>query len=890
MDKSASLSAAKQRLLAQRLKGIAAPAKKASQVPPRPPQEPAPLSFAQHQLWVIDQMTPGNPAYNIPVAYRLGGPLNVVLLEESFNQIVRRHEVWRTTFPEAQGDAVQEVHPEGRIRIDIVHLDQGSAEECEQNVKELVALAAVKPFDLSALPLLRVSLFALGPDDHVLLVNLHHIVGDGVSVSLMFDELDALYRAALAGVTARLPELTVQYADYAAWQKTELVKPGYAPQLAYWQRQLEGELPLLEFAAEKPQPTRQSFAGSSVPLSLPGPLVATLTTLAAQEGCTFFVTILTALQMILSRYSQAEEIVIGTPIANRSVPEVNRSIGNFVNVVALRCRQNGNPSFLELLRRHKEVALEALSNKDIPFEMLVKDLKSHHNPSHNPVFQVLLQVLPADRARIGDLAVTPFDFESRATQVDLALHLYEQADGSVRGWFQYCTDLFSAETIGGLAGSFLRLIEEIGKDPRRQVLEFPIPALPLPSPGQAVEVASPGSPTQALATPVYSPPQNSAQSQLVEIWEELLRYRPIGIRDDFFALGGHSLLVARMLATVHEKLGIRVPFGAFFREATIEHMALLMKDRQALQSADQPWVRLNEKGTKAPFFFLHGDFNGGGFFCRTLARHAGEDRPFYAIHPAGLNGDPIPTTIEDMAASKLEELRKIQPAGPYLLGGYCNGALVAYQMARQLEAAGERVPVVIMLFADGSNAHCRDLKRLVDIVSKLRREDAVSRQRRFLRWRERFHFLQGVRTHYAAAVTGLIKQPPAEQLWRIRNKMMRITRRFFDRKSAASTPGATSPSDHVQRADLNEAKGTAYYEAFFGYVPRRFGSRIVLLWPQDEKSGSPHGPTAGWTEVCADVELVLVPGEHDSCVERTPHLAIIGEQIGRILEQSETRA
>ncbi|MEP6670103.1 MAG: condensation domain-containing protein [Chthoniobacter sp.] len=882
MDKPAALSAEKQRLLAQRLKGIAAPAKRVNQVPPRSPQEPAPLSFAQHQLWVIDQMTPGNPAYNIPVAYRLMGPLNVALLEESFHQIVRRHEVWRTTFPESQGDAIQEVHPEGQIRINIIRLDQETLDEREQKTKDLVAQEAVKPFDLRALPLLRVSLFELGPDDHVLVVNAHHIVSDGVSVSLMFDELHALYRAALAGVPARLPELTVQYADFSAWQKTELAKPGYAPQLEYWRRQLEGELPLLEFAAEKPRPPRQSFAGSSVPLSLPGPLVATLTTLAAQEGCTFFVTILTALQMILSRYAQAEEIVIGTPIANRSVPEVNRSIGNFVNVVALRCRQNGTPSFLELLRRNKEVALDALSNKDIPFEMLVKDLRSHHNPSHNPVFQVLLQVLPADRARLGDLAITPFDFESRATQVDLALHLYEQADGSVRGWFQYCTDLFSAATIGELAGHFLQLLDEIGRDPKRQVVEFPIPALLPPSPSAAPESGPP-------VAPDYAPPQNSVQSQLAEIWEELLRHHPIGIHDDFFALGGHSLLVARMLATVQEKLGVRVPFGAFFRGSTIEHLSLLMKDRQALQAAESPWVLLNEKGTKAPFFFLHGDFNGGGFFCRTLAQQIGEDRPFYAMHPAGLNGDPIPTTIEDMAALKVQDLRKIQPEGPYILGGYCNGALVAYETARQLEAAGCEPPLVIMLFANGTNAHCRGVKRLVDVVSKLLSEDAVTKQRRFLRWRDKFHFLRGVKVHYARAVADLVTHPPAEQLRRVRNKLARIVRRIFGRKAAALPASEEGPTDHVQKTDQNEAKGRAYYEAFFGYVPQRFGGRVVLLWPQDEKSGSAQGPADGWTDVCNDVELVLVPGEHDSCVARTSHLNIIGEEIGRILAQTETR-
>ncbi len=477
MAEQVDLSAARQKLLAQRLKGAAKPQSEVRKLPKRAPGGRVPLSVAQHQIWVVDQMKPGNPGYNVPVAQWLRGDLDLPELEDSFNTIIQRHEVLRTTFHESEGEVIQQIHEECRIQIDLTSCDHLPDDQRERDVGERVAQEAIKPFDLTALPLIRVSLYKVAQDEHVLLVNLHHIIGDGVSLNLLFDELDALYRAAISRTGPRLPELSVQYADFALWQREELSKPQYQDQLGYWQRKLKGDLPVLALSTDRPRTLRQSSNGSAVSFTIPQPLVQALTALGVRENCTFFATILAALQVILQRYSRTDEIIVGTPVTNRPFPEVDRLIGDFINLVVLRCDLAGNPLFTEVLRRSRELTLDALSNKDVPLEMVARDVKAHGHPNRNPVFQVLLQILPAGHAKIGGLAVGAFDFELRATQLDLALNLVEEPQGSYLGRLQFCTDLFAGETVERLTRNFLQLLDEIVRDPQRRVLEIPILAL-----------------------------------------------------------------------------------------------------------------------------------------------------------------------------------------------------------------------------------------------------------------------------------------------------------------------------------------------------------------------------------------------------------------------------
>ncbi len=425
-------------------------------------------------MWLSEQMNPGLAAYNLPLAYRLTGELDIGALRESFRQIIQRHESWRTTFAELDGMPVQQVHGECAMEIRVNDLTHLPDEMRESEARALIIADSVKPFDLTRLPLLRVSLFKIAENDHVLLVNVHHIVADGLSLGLIFDELDACYRAAVSGSAPVLPELPAQYSDFTAWQQDELSGVRNSRQSDFWRRHLQGELPKLELATDSTRPPRQSFDGSDVSFTIPAPLARSLTALGNRERCTFFATAYAAFHLLLMRHGAGAEILTGTPIARRPLPEFERLIGNFLNMVTLRCDASGNPTFTELLRLCRDTAITALSNADVPFDNVVNNLESHRDPSRNPVFQALIQVLPPVHERLGTLRVSRFDFETRFSLVDLALHLFEQQDGAFFGQFQFASGLFSRETIERLAAHFTHLLGEIARDPQRRICEMPI--------------------------------------------------------------------------------------------------------------------------------------------------------------------------------------------------------------------------------------------------------------------------------------------------------------------------------------------------------------------------------------------------------------------------------
>jgi len=473
MDKSSTLSPVKQALLEQRLKRASNGPVRRSEIPIRPDRDSAPLSFAQHQMWVIDQMTPGNPAYNQPFGYRLRGPLDSTALEHSFNEVIKRHEGLRTTFAIKDGEPLQVIHPELKITIKDTALDDLPGQERENRLQVLASEESVRSFDLSRLPLIRVSLFKLGEAEHVLIINLHHIVADGLSIGPLLNELDTFYRAFTEGGEPRPPELGVQVGDFALWQRqTNADEASHAKRIEFWRKQLGGTLPVLELPRDRPRPAFQSFNGSNVFFDIPNALAQDLRSLGAREGCTLFMTVLAAFQVLLKRYSGAEDIVIGTPIAARPL-ELEPLIGNFLNMAALRCDLSGDPAFTELLRMSRDTTLNAFSNSDLPFEAMVTHLKFERDPSRNPIFQVLLQLLSTTAPRIGDLEISCFHFDLKIAQFDLSLHLYEEGEGFL-GRFEYCTDLFDAETVERLSSNFEQLLHAIVRNPEQKISEIPI--------------------------------------------------------------------------------------------------------------------------------------------------------------------------------------------------------------------------------------------------------------------------------------------------------------------------------------------------------------------------------------------------------------------------------
>ncbi|HEY0735729.1 MAG TPA: amino acid adenylation domain-containing protein, partial [Herpetosiphonaceae bacterium] len=447
------------------------------QSPPQPASRDSvlPLSFAQQRLWFLDQLQPNSPAYNIPTAIRLIGRLDVVALKRSLDTIVERHEALRTTFTTlSDGQPVQVITPAQALPLPLTDLEALPEDEREPVARRLATEEVQRPFDLAQGPLLRVSLLYLGAEEHVLLLTMHHIVSDGWSMGVFVRELVTLYVAFSEGTTPALPALPIQYADYALWQRRWLSGAVLAAQLDYWKQQL-ADPPVLDVPTDYLRPAVPSFRGAVHTFLLPAALSAELVALSRREGVTLFMTLLAAWQILLARYSGQSDIVVGSPIANRTRAETEDLIGCFINTLVLRTDLGDNPPFQEVLTRVREVALAAFDHQDLPFEQVGDAVQPERDLSRHPLFQVLfaLQNAPTAPFELPNLALVPFMVEQGTVNFDLSLSLTESEAG-LAGTLEYAVDLFEAETIARMLGHFQTLLEGIVADPSQRLAQLPL--------------------------------------------------------------------------------------------------------------------------------------------------------------------------------------------------------------------------------------------------------------------------------------------------------------------------------------------------------------------------------------------------------------------------------
>ncbi|MBZ4422889.1 non-ribosomal peptide synthetase, partial [Myxococcus sp. RHSTA-1-4] len=434
-----------------------------------------PLSFAQQRLWFLDQLEPGSPFYNIPMAIRLSGSLDVDALERSLREMVRRHESLRTTFRTENGAPVQVVSEQPELAFAIVDLSTLPSGQSESEVHRLIREESLRSFDLSSGPLLRTRLLKRAETEHVLLANMHHIVSDGWSLGVIVSEFAALYSAFREGQPSPLPELQVQYADFAAWQRAWLESGALQRQLDWWRRQLEGAPQVLALPTDRPLPAVQTFRGANLPVRLPRALSNAVKALAQREGATPFMVLLAAFQTLLSRYSGQDDLVVGTPVAGRNRAETEGLIGFFVNTLALRAHPSGDKSFRDLLAEVKDTALGAYAHQDVPFERLVETLQPARSLGHSPLFQVMfsLQNTPMPERALPGLTLSPIETELGAAKFFLTLALEELPDGFA-GVFEYNSDLFDAATIQRMLSHQLRLLEAAVTAPERRLYDLPL--------------------------------------------------------------------------------------------------------------------------------------------------------------------------------------------------------------------------------------------------------------------------------------------------------------------------------------------------------------------------------------------------------------------------------
>ena len=433
------------------------------------------LSFAQQRLWFLDQLEPGSAFYNIPVALHLSGSLDVAALAESLNQLVRRHESLRTTFATVAGQPVQLIHDDCQVRLEVADLSSWSAPERSAEIERRAEAEARTGFDLTEGPLLRVKLLRLAEDEHILLLTMHHIIADGWSMGILVKEVAALYEAYKSGVEAELPELPIQYADYAVWQRAYLSGEVLERQLSYWTEQLAGAPAVLALPTDRPRPEEQSHRGAQQEVELSAQVSEQLRVLSRREGVTLYMTLLAAFDVLLHYYTRNEDIVVGTDVANRNQLEVEGLIGFFVNQLAMRVNLSGDPTFRELLQQVRKVSLAAYTHQEIPFDRVVDALKQERSLKYSPLFQVklVLQNTPMSELEIDGLTFSPVELNRGTSQLDLNLRLAEFGQ-SIFGSLEYSTDLFDHSTIAHLLRRFERLLDELLKQPDARLSELAV--------------------------------------------------------------------------------------------------------------------------------------------------------------------------------------------------------------------------------------------------------------------------------------------------------------------------------------------------------------------------------------------------------------------------------
>ncbi len=434
-----------------------------------------PLSFAQERLWFLDRLVPDSPFYNISRSLVLKGELKADILEKTLQALVNRHETLRTSFAlDAKGNPLQIIEPELKLEIPIIDLTGFSGSQQYDEVKKLAKENEKKIFDLTKAPLIRASLVKLSKTEHLLLTTIHHIISDGWSIGVFNKEATALYNAYCSGKESPLSGLEIQYADFSTWQRRWLGKGIYDAQLKYWKKQLKG-LPLLHLITDKPRPAVATYNGAIKEIEIPSDVTKALKELSLQSSTSLFMTLMAGLTVVFNRYTGLDDIVLGSPIANRVRRELEPLIGFFVNTLVMRCDLSGDPKFGELMNRVRKTALEAYENQDLPFEHLVEELQPERDMSRNPLVQVIfaLQNAPMKEIDFDNVKIEPLRNETYMVRCDMEFHLFETGD-SVKGYLLYNTDLFEASTIVRILSHYRNILKEAADNPHKKISAYEI--------------------------------------------------------------------------------------------------------------------------------------------------------------------------------------------------------------------------------------------------------------------------------------------------------------------------------------------------------------------------------------------------------------------------------
>jgi thioesterase domain-containing protein/acyl carrier protein len=819
----------------QAIKTIMALQNQAGPLQPRAQNTDLPLSFAQERLWFLNQLKPKSSAYNIPLALHLTGSLKVSALEQSLNEILRRHETLRTTFAVVEGQPVGVIASSRTLTLPVVDLREIPPEQRESETLRLATSEAMRPFDLNCGSLLRASLLQLGEQEYVVLVTLHQIVFDGWSQGVLLRELAALYEAFSTGKPSPLPSLPIQYADFAIWQRRSLQGEILDALLSYWKQQLGDSLPTQQLPTDRPPPLVPTRRSAQQTLVLPKTLTEALKALSRQEGATLFATLLAAFKILLYRYTAQENLFVCTPTANRNRSQVKGLIGYFVNLLVLRTDLSGNPSFRELLGRVRSCASGANAHQDLPIQQLVNSLNLGHMPLSQVMF--VLQNFPKQQVLLPGLTVSVLEIDNGTADFDLSLSMVEGTE-ELTGVLKYNTDLFDHTTITQMLGHFQSLLEALVANPMQ-----PISSL-LPSLGDRSLAAAPGQERRELAREFVAP-RNMLEFQLTEIWQKVLGIQSISVRDNFFDLGGNSLLAVRLFEQIEKVFNKNIPSAVIFQAPTIEQLTdILCKEGWSASSSS--FVVIKAGGSKPPLFFLH-VLGEGLEFCKPLARYLDPEQPIYGL-AVGIMDEASASKVEDASEHYLQEMRIIQPEGPYFLAGIYCGGRVAYDMAEKLRVQGQKVALVALL------------NTLKDVTAS---KIMSVRERVFAHWHNFLRLGPGY----------LFRKIQIEP---IKNWLMSIYCKFYERMGL---PLPQAGQDFIYKKEKKQGN------AEWVFTPKQiYQGRVALFRALDEIAF--YDADLGWGNMTpGGLDFHDVPGNNEMMFQE-PHVQVLAEKLKACIDQA----
>lgn len=764
------------------------------------------LSSAQQRLWFIHAMDPSSATYNVTQCYRLRGSLDVVALTAALEDVVDRHETLRSTFPVIRRVPHVSVEPGVFSGLAVIGFPPEPSGDREAEAMEIIEKEASAPFDLSLGPLFRATLLTLSPTDHFLLFVLHHIVCDEWSLRNLYLEIGEAYRAHSIGTEPDLPKLPMQYSDFALWQREHLSSGAYEESRRYWQAALKGvpenfTIPYDGVAQTGRQPGTHRHSWLISP-----DLVEDLGHLGQEVGATPFMTMLGAFLVVLRGWVGSEDIVVGTPTADRQSAEFENLIGYFANTLILRVTANGVSPFTEFLCQVRSCVLKGIDHQDLPFDQLVETLNPARSDRGNPFFKVLFthrNTIPLEFAAPG-LRVSQIELDREHPKTDLWLAVKDGKDGR---WatLVYDTSLYDQSTIESVAEDLNRVLHQIvsAADIRLSTL-----CAELTGPGRRkrpTTLQSPDADVRVRSLSAELPlDQNETGDQtrrMLDIWKRVLGTQDVSAEDDFFALGGHSMLVLELFAEIDQEFGVSLPLSVLFGAPTVSALVHRIKET-ADPTASKLVVPMQPLGEKTPVFAIP---SGGSsvLIYRSLVHSLGTDRPFYGLEHPGMNDGNTLENFDDIVSRYMQEIRLIHPGRACILIGKCSGALAAFELARLLVSEGRSVQQVFL--SDPPNV-----------------DEQLTRSRTWMRWQR----LKG-------NLLAIVKLRGIERLDFLRHRLRLIRELIVSRFS--KRPDLPLSQERVYEASRSAVRNYSA-KPYPGKVTIVVGMRNVL---------------SGWQSVCA---------------------------------------